>query len=128
MLKHYSSDASVGSDEAPSAGSEAADREFAGYRAWSEMVSSSDQPDAASGVSADPALVGDAFIFEGSWTDTGLEIAASDGELSLAEQSSSAAGELASQATTVDGSASFELADSHDIPIWGLASDDFSFI
>lgn len=128
MLKRYSSDASGGSDEASSTGSDAAGREIASYRAWSDTVSSSDQPgSAASGVSADPALVGDTFIFESSWTDAGLETVPS-GELSLVEQSSSPADELASRATTADGSTSFALADSHDIPIWGLASDDFSFI
>jgi hypothetical protein len=126
MLKHYSSDASGGSGEAPSTDSDAAGPDLTAYRAWTDVVSPPDLPD--SSINADPALVGDTFIFESSWTDTGLEIAASDGGLWLVEQSSSSAGEFASRATTADGSASFELADSHDIPIWGLASDDFSFI
>lgn len=128
MLKHNSSEAPVDSGETLSAGSDAASQELNAYRAWTDMVSSSDQPGSASSVSADPALVGDAFIFELSWTETDAEIAASGGELLLAEQSSSSAGGAVSQMVTTDGSSSFELADSHDIPIWGLTSDDFSFI
>jgi hypothetical protein len=129
MLKHFSSEASVGSDEEAPTGGDTAGQEPAGYRAWTDMVSASDQPGAgANGVSADLALVGDTFIFESSWTNTDAEIAASDSEVLLVEQSSSSAGEFASQMMTADGSNSFELADSHDIPIWGLTSDDFSFI
>lgn len=126
MLKHYSSDASGGSGEAPSTGSDAAGPDLAAYRAWTDGASAPDQPDA--GINADPALVGDTFLFDSKWTETHSEIAASDGELLLLEQASSAGGGAASQAATADGGASFELADSHDIPIWGLASDDFSFI
>lgn len=70
------------------------------------------------------ALTGGAFMFEPGWTSPAIDLAALSPEFSAGGYAVSGAPELAS----LLGEPNDRQIGSAEVPIWGLSSDDFSFI
>jgi hypothetical protein len=71
------------------------------------------------------ALTGGAFVFEPNWASPAVDLGALNTGLLAADLTGPIAAEFASLLGSADGGSQ---SGSADIPIWGLTSDDFSFI
>jgi hypothetical protein len=75
---------------------------------------------------ANLALTGGALVFESSWTSSAVDLGALDTGLSASDVTGPIVAEFASLLGSTDGGG--DQSASTDIPIWGLTSDDLSFI
>lgn len=72
------------------------------------------------------ALTGGAFMFEPSWASAAVDLGTLNAGLSASDVTGPIVAEFASLLGSTDGGG--DQSASADIPIWSLASDDFSFI
>jgi hypothetical protein len=125
MRKQYAGNA-LAFDSSLAGGDPAGQEQVPTNRALASVELSANQAGADQASVASLALTGGAFVFEPSWTSPAVDFTALNNALSASGLTGPTAPELASLlGSTNDGSVQSASA---DIPIWGLTSDDFSFI
>lgn len=125
MQKQYAGNA-LAFDSSLAGGAPAGQEQAPANRALASVEPPAGQADADLGAAASLALTGGAFVFEPGWTGPAVDFTALNDALSASGLTGSAAPEFASLLGSADHGGVQPA--STDIPIWGLTSDDFSFI
>lgn len=123
MQKQYAGNAPLAFNTVLAGGDPAGQGQAPANRALASVEITTAQADSA--VAGALNLTGGAFVFEPGWTSPAVDLSALNGGFSASDLTGPAVAEFASLlGSTSDGAS---VTDS-GVPIWGLTSDDFSFI